>query len=359
MGFWVVGPISAKVAPSSQWIKPLMITALLCLGWQLAACSLASTSITAVDPDNNSLIVYSGRSETLVGPLMERFQEETGLDVRVRWGSTAELAATLLEEGSNSPADVFLAQDPGGLGAVLELLSPIPEEIRSLVDQRFQDPQGRWIGISGRARVIVYNTRALDAEDLPRDLWGFTDPQWSGRMGWAPTNASFQTMVTAMRASWGEARTRQWLERMLANNVIAYESNTPIVAAVGAREVDVGFVNHYYLYRFLAEEGDDFAARNFFLPDGGPGSLVMVSGAGLLKTSVHKENAERFLRFMLSSDAQEYFASETFEYPMVDGVEVHPELTPLSELSVVNVDLADLSDLTGTIDLLREVGVLP
>ncbi len=305
------------------------------------------------------LIIYSGRSESLVGPLVERFEAETGIDVSVRWGSTSELAATLLEEGGNSPADLYYAQDPGGLGAVITLLAPLPSDILELVDPGFRSPDGTWVGISGRARVVVYNTDRLTPEDLPEDIWGFTDPAWRGRIGWPPTNASFQTMVTAMRVMWGEDRTRAWLEGIQANEPRVYEKNTPTVAAVAAGEVDVGFVNHYYLYRFLEEEGESFPARNFFLPSGGPGSLVMVSGAGVLATAPHSENAFRFIRFLLSEESQRFFSSETFEYPLLRSVEASPGLVPLSELQAAEIGLADLADLEGTIRLLQVTGVLP
>jgi iron(III) transport system substrate-binding protein len=146
---------------------------------------------------------------------------------------------------------------------------------------------------------------------------------------------------------------------MLANDPIAYEKNTPIVAAVAAGEVDLGLVNHYYLYRFIQEEGERFPARNHFLPDGGPGSLVMVAGAGLLETASNPEAAEQFLDFLLSQVAQQYFATQTYEYPLVDGVVTARELPPLAELNAANIDLADLADLQGTVALLRETGVLP
>lgn len=306
-----------------------------------------------------SLVVYSGRSESLVGPIIQQFEETSGIDVEVRWGGTAELAATLLEEGENSPADIFFAQDPGGLGAVEDLLTPLPEDITNQVPERYRGPGGKWVGISGRARVVVYNTGRVSPEDLPADMWGFTDPQWSGRIGWAPTNASFQTMVTGMRVLWGEEQTRQWLAGILENDPVDYESNTPIVAAVGAGEVDVGFVNHYYLFRFLQEEGESFPARNYFLPGGGPGSLMMVAGAGVLEISNAKETAQQFIDFLLSPIAQQYFATQTFEYPLVEGVVTPRELPPLSELNAVDIELAALSDLEGTVALLREVGALP
>lgn len=344
--------------PVMHFASFLTATLLLILSLTLMACT---TPVPASAPSQppETLTIYSGRSESLVGPVIKQFQEATGVEVEIRWGKTAEVAATLLEEGDNTPADIFYAQDPGGLGAVSDMLVPLPEDVLDRVDPRFRDPDGHWVGISGRARVIVYNTEQVSREELPDDLWGFTDPKWQGRIGWAPTNASFQTMVTAMRVVWGEEKVREWLKGILANEPQVYEKNTPIVAAVGAGEVDVGFVNHYYLYRFLQEEGESFLARNYFLPGGGPGSLVMVSGAGVLDASDNKEAAHRFLRFMLAEVAQQYFASQTFEYPLVEGVRTHRELPPLGELNAVQIDLADLADLQGTVELLRDVRALP
>lgn len=252
----------------------------------IVVSSLSLTGCTGIasSTEKPELTIYSGRSESLVGPIISQFEAASGIKVAVRWASTSEIAATLLEEGQRSPADLFFAQDPGGLGAVKSLLSTLPDALLNKVPEGFRDPQGQWVGISGRARVIVYNTDHLTAQELPADIWGFTDLAWKGRLGWAPTNASFQTMVTAMRAAWGKAKTQQWLEGVQGNTPVAYDNNTAIVAAVGAGEIDAGFVNHYYLYRFLQEEGDDFPARNYFLSDGGPGSLVMVSGAGILET---------------------------------------------------------------------------
>lgn len=313
----------------------------------------------AADPDR--LVLYSGRSESLVQPVIDQFSEASGIEVDVRYGNTAEVAATLLEEGENSPADLFWAQDPGGLGAIAEagMLAPLPASALERVDPRFRSPEGLWVGISGRARVVVYNTDRVVPATLPADLEGFTDPRWMDRIGWAPTNASFQTMVTAMREVWGEERTRAWLEGILANHPIVYEGNTPIVAAVGAGEIEVGFVNHYYLYRFFQEEGEGFPARNYFLPAGGPGSLVMIAGVGRIAGSENEATALRFIEFLLSPVAQGYFANQTYEYPLIEGVQSNPTLTPLEALNAAGVDLAALADLQGTIELLEEVGALP
>jgi iron(III) transport system substrate-binding protein len=325
----------------------------------ISACTNQTASSHVGDPGR--LVIYSGRSESLVGPIIEQFSQATGVTVEVRYGSTSEMAATLLEEGKNSPADIFFAQDPGGLGAVSAagLLAPLPEETLSRVDARFRSSQDLWVGVSGRARVVVYNTDRLTADDLPGDIRDFTAPQWRGRIGWAPTNGSFQAMVTAMRQVWGEDETRSWLEGIQANQPQVYENNTSIVAATANGEVEVGFVNHYYLYRFLSEEGEGFKARNYFIQSGGPESLVMVAGVGRLTTGKNEDNAIRFINFMLSAVAQQYFASQTYEYPLVEGIQTPRELPPLQDLSALNIGLEQLSDLRGTLDLLRSVNVLP
>lgn len=313
--------------------------------------------------DPGTLIIYSGRSESLVQPIIDQFAAATGIDVQVRYGSTSEMAGVLLEEGANSPADIFYAQDPGGLGAVQQagLLQPLPAEIVAQVSPRFVAEDGSWTGISGRARVVVYNTNTITdpATQLPDDLWGFTDPAWNGRIGWAPSNGSFQAMVTAMRAVWGEEQTREWLQGIQANNPRVFEGNTPIVEAVANGEVAVGFVNHYYLYRFLNEQGEAFAARNYFLPSGGPGSLLMVSGAGILAGADNGANAERFIAFLLSAPGQQYFAAQTFEYPVIEGVrsEATPSLAELDELAL-DISLTDLADLEGTQDMLIDLGII-
>ena len=305
-----------------------------------------------------SLVVYSGRSESLVAPVIQQFREATGIDVQVKYGSTSQIAATILEEGDNSPADVFWAQDPGALGALRSLFRPVPSDVALAVPEWARAYDGSWVGITGRARVIIYNTD-LDESELPASVQELTDPKWKGRIGWPPTNASFRIMVTAMRHIWGEDETKAWLEGMVANDVQVFPKNTPIVAAAGVGEVDVGLVNHYYLHRFLAEHGDDFGARNLFLKDGGPGSLIMVAGAGILATAQNSDNADKFVRFLVSQVAQQYFAGSIYEYPLVEGIKKSRLLPALDELNGPDIDFALLDDLAGTEALLRETGVTP
>ena len=311
--------------------------------------------------EEQSLTIYSGRSAELIGPLLERFTEETGISVGVRYGSTAQLAALLVEEGDQSPADIFISQDAGALGAVQAagLFTDIDDDILERVAPAYRSREGQWVGLSGRARVVVYNTDALDPSELPQSILDFTEPEWRGRVAWAPTNGSFQAWVTALRVGEGEGGARAWLEGMRANDAPEFPGNSSIVEAVGRGEVDAGLVNHYYLSRFLAEHGEDFPARNHHTGPGDIGTLVNVAGAGILRTSEQTDAARRFLDFMLSEEAQRYYAETNAEYPLIAGVAGAPGLPSIADLEPPAIDLSDLADLEGTLRLLRETGVLP
>lgn len=306
------------------------------------------------------LTIYSGREEGIVEPLLEQFEEETGVEIEVRYGDSAELAATIAEEGDNSPADVFFAQDPGSLGSLETegLLAKLPDQLLDRVDARFRDPDGHWIGTSGRVRVVAYNTDLLSEDELPDSILDFTDPRWQGRIGFPPTNASFQAFVTVMRLELGDGATREWLEGIKANDPTLYDKNLPTVEAVGRGEVGVGFVNHYYL--FLAREEDpDLPVENHFLGAGDPGAFVSVAGAAILASTDQQDAAERFVEFLLSDEGQRFYAeaAEEAEYPLVDGIEPREGLPPLESLQGPDVDLDALGpELERTLELLNEVG---
>jgi iron(III) transport system substrate-binding protein len=325
-----------------------------------AETTAETTQQEPLTPGEGALVVYSGRSEELVGPVFEQFEERTGIDVQVRYGDTAELAATILEEGENSPADLFFAQDPGALGALQDegRFQPLPQDGLDRVPERFRSPDGVWVGTSGRARVVAYNTEELGEGDLPDSILDFTDPKWEGKIGWAPTNGSFQAFVTALRVLEGEDAARDWLEGIQANDPFEYSDNLTAVEGVASGEVQVAFVNHYYLFQLMEERGEDVPVRNYYLKNGDPGALVLAAGAGILDTAQNPEAARSFLEYVLSEEAQQYFADETFEYPLVEGVEINEALVPLSEIQSPNIDLSDLDDLQGTLELLQETGVL-
>ena len=325
----------------------------------LAAALFSAACGSAPATAGGTLTIYSGRSESLVGPLIEQFKEETGLDVAVRYGSTTEMAATILEEDNNSPADIYYEQDAGALGALAKAgrLAKLPDDLLNKVEPRFRSPEGVWVGTSGRARTVVYNTNTLTESDLPDDIFGFCDPKWKGRLGWAPTNGSFQAFVTALRVSEGEERARQWLACIQANEPHVYPKNTPIVEAAGNGEIDAGFVNHYYLFRFL-KENPDFPARNYYPRAGGIGSMVNVAGVGVVNSSSNPAAAEAFVEFLLSESSQQYFNTETNEYPLSANIELNSLLTPLKDIETPDIDLSNLDDLDGTLQLLQELGIL-
>ena len=308
-----------------------------------------------------TLTIYSGRSKSLVEPIIKQFEAASGIQVEVSYAGTTQLAAALLTEGDKSPASLFWAQDAGALGAVSkkQMFEKLPESILTQVPSGFRDAEGFWIATSGRARVLAYSPERVKMEELPQSIFDLTKPMWKGRVGWAPTNASFQAFVTALRVQVGEERTKEWLRGMKANGAKKYAKNTPIIEALAAGEIDLGLPNHYYLLRFKSKDADYPVAQTFFKASD-PGNLVNIAGIGLLKSSQNKEAALKFVEFLLSTKAQQYFTSDVFEYPAIEGVTPHANLLPLSELLQLapTFNLNDMDDLDGTVKLLRQVEIL-
>ena len=329
----------------------------------LALCALAATIGLAGcggGSGTDALTIYSGREEELVQPLIDAFAEKTGTTVDVRYGESAELAATIAEEGENSPADVFFSQDPGSLGAVDDELAELPQETLDRVAERFRDSGGRWVGTSGRTRVLAYNTDALREDAVPDSVFDLTAPAWKGKIGIAPTNASFQAFVTAMRLSVGDGKTKQWLVDLKRNEPRTYEKNTPIVEALATGEIELGLVNHYYLY-LVKEEQPDAPVANHFLAPGDPGALVSVAGAGVLATAGNEKAAREFVDYLLSDEGQRFYteSAEEAEYPLVAGIGAKEGLPALDTLEGPDVDLSTFgTELESTLELLRETGYL-
>ncbi len=316
--------------------------------------------VAAAEVDEEALVVYSGRSEDLVAPLLDQFTEETGIELSVRYGNTAAMTAQLLEEGDQSPADFFLSQDAGALGALANAgcLATLPEETLEQVAQTYRAEDDTWVALTGRARVIAVNPDLVPEADRPTSIDDVLDERWSGQVGIAPTNASFQSFITAIRVLEGEDAARQFLDGLVANDVQTYEGNGDVLAAVDAGEISMGLINHYYLYELAAEAGrESIVAENVFLDDGGAGSLINISGAGVVSGSDRGEDAQALLDFMLSETAQNYFAENTFEYPMIEGVEPPPGLPTLDELDAPDLDLSDLDSLGETLELINEAGL--
>jgi len=317
---------------------------LVTLALVVAFVSIACGGTDDSDADG-PLVLYSGRSEELVGPLIEQFESESGIEVEIRYADSSELAATLLAEGEETEADVFFAQDPASLGAATGLMSQLPEQTLDLVDPRFRDRDGRWVGTSGRVRVVVHNT---DVDlPLPQTIDDAVDPAWAGQMGVAPTNGSFLAFISAMILERGEDGTREWLEALAANDPVEFDGNAPIVEATDTGELAGGLVNHYYLLRLRAE-GQGDSTENYFIPAGDVGSLVMPAGVGVMAGTQRPDAAQQFVDFLLAEEAQTFFATETFEFPLIDGV-AQPEGVPaLSEIDAPDIDL---SELAGVLDL--------
>lgn len=328
-----------------------------------AGADTTPTTQASAEPTlSGQLVVYSGRSEDLIGPILERFEDETGVDVEVRYGSTPAMAAAILEEGANSPADVYIGQDAGSVGqlSLAGVFAPLPESILGRVPTQFSSEAGDWVGLSGRVRVVAYNKEAHTEDSLPDSIFDYTDPAWKGKVGWAPTNASFQSFVTAMRVVHGEEETKAWLEGMVANGAVEYSGNNQVLDAVASGEVEVGFINHYYFGPRLAEAGDSFGAAPYYFTNGDIGGLMNVAGAGILKSASNQEAALALLEFLLSEEAQSYFAEETYEFPLIDSVPPPAEYIPaLDSLNVIEVDLSQLGDVETTVAMLQETGALP
>ncbi|MBV1893041.1 MAG: extracellular solute-binding protein [Ilumatobacteraceae bacterium] len=289
----------------------------------MAACSSDDAG------SNGSVTIYSGRNESLIQPILDDFSDETNIDVKVKYGDSADLALLVEEEAAagNVQADVFLSQSPGSIGFLEqnERLAVLPAATLDLVPPTVRDASDKWIGFSGRQRVLVYNTDLVDPADLPESVYELTEPEWNDRVGVAPSNGSFQDFVTAMRSTDGEDATAEWLDGLAANDPVTYPKNSAIVAAVGRGEVDVGLVNHYYNYRALAENPDQPSANHNFAPDD-PGSILIVTGSAILEGSNNADNAAALINFLLSPAGQEYFANETFEYPLAIGMEPAAEV---------------------------------
>lgn len=349
-------------------VIPLVAVTLLTTVTLLSACSAGGQAASEGTSGANSamaepadLVIYSGRSEELVGPLMAKFTEETGIPIAVRYGETAELAAQLLEEGDGTPAQVYFAQDAGALGAVAAagLLRPLPAEIAEIVPANYRAADGTWTGVTGRARVIAYDSSQLQAGEVPTSVFELVDPRWRGQVAIAPTNASFQSFVTAMRVTQGDATTRQWLEGLVANDVQRFEKNGLILDAVDAGQVQLGLVNHYYWFEKAQQVGADaMNAQIAFTAPQDPGSLVNVAGVGLTVNSENDAAAATFIGWLLSREAQQWFVDNTFEYPLLPQVAAVDGIPPLASLRGPDVALAELTDLPATQQMLSDVGLL-
>ena len=325
--------------------RPIILTAVTALVAGLAACSAS---------EDETLVIYSGRNENLIGPLLEQLEEAVGSPVEVRYASSSELAAQLLEEGEATEADLFFSQDAGALGALAKagMLATLDESVIADVPAEYRDSEDRWVATSARARVLAYDPAQVPQVDEITSIDQLLEPEFAGVIGYAPSNASFHAFVTALRVERGEDGARQWLEAFRDQRPQVFENNNAVLDAVDAGQVAVGLINHYYWFQKVAEVGE-ISARLHYLSSDDPGALVNVAGVGVLDSSDDRDAASRAVQFLLSDTAQQYFVDETSEYPVVPGIS--HDLPPLTERH--RIDLNDLDSLEETLAMLDEVGL--
>lgn len=329
------------------------------LGAVTAVLALLFPALVACG-SGDELVIYSGRMEPLIADLLDQLEEEVGVEVEVRYASSAELASLLLDEGEGTNADLFLSQDAGALGALTEkgMLATLPQDVLGKVDERFQAKDGAWVATSARARVIGYDPAKVKEKDLPQSVDDVVDPKWKGKVAFAPTNASWQSFVTGLRVLKGDDEARKWLEAFKANDPQPYNNNIAILDAVNAGEIELGLINHYYWFEKVAEDGAAAVnAKLHYVGGDDPLALVNVAGVGVIKSTEKAEQARKAVEFLLSETAQRYFADRTAEYPVIDGITSKHDLPPLSELDSPELDLTDLSSLDETTKMLQEVGL--
>jgi iron(III) transport system substrate-binding protein len=307
---------------------------------------------------SGTLTLYSGRGSPLVSPLLDYIEDQyDGFTVDTRYEASTTLANEIETAGSASDADAFFSVNAGALGLLDDAgrTVTLPDEVQEMVPQQYRANDGAWTGTSGRARTIPYNTEELSDDDVPNDIFAVPDTEFAGNMGWAPSYGSFQGFLTAMRVMNGRSEAKSWLEAMLDAGVQRYNDEYVVSRAVANGELSAGFANHYYIQRVLANRPDAPLATAFTENDAG--AIFNVAGACVVDSTSDEELSTNFVRHLLSAEAQEYFATRTFEYPLIPEVEPVGDLPPVDDLATPDFDLAQLSDIGPTIDLMREVGI--
>lgn len=333
----------------------------------LRRCVSAAAVVALLSPmlvacsGSDALVIYSGRQKPLVGTLLDRLGDELGVEVEVRYGQSPELAHQLLEEGEATNADLFFSQDAGALGALSAegMLSKLPEQDLNVVAERFRAKDGTWVATSARARVVAYDPKQVDEADLPANVDDVVDPKWKGKVGYAPTNASWMSFVTGLRELKGEEAAREWLEKFKANEPQTYGNNILIRDAVDRGDVALGLINHYYWFKKVREQGvENVNVKLHYVGGEDPLALVNVAGVGVIKGTDKADEARRAVAFLLSEEAQVYFADHEAEYPVRDGVESsEKDLPELTEVESPDLDLSRLASLEETEKMLQEVGL--
>lgn len=326
----------------------------------LAGCGSSGSTDSAGGTSGQSITVYSGQHEQTVKALAADFEKRTGIKVELRSGDEAELANQLLQEGSASPADVFYAENPPALTVLEEkgLLAPVQADTLKAVPAADSSPKGDWVGVSARTAAFIAATGKGADTAPPASVRDLAKPEWKGRLGIAPGETDFAPVVTRMIKTDGADAAKKWLEGLKANAKV-YDSNEDLSVAVNAGEVEGGVIDHYYWFRLRDEKSAaDTHAKLHYFAKGDPGALVDVSGAAVLKNGKHQQAAQAFLAYLDGKDAQQLIAaSESYEYPLVAGVQGKAELSPIDSIGTV-ADVAQLGDGKEALQLLQDTGLL-
>jgi iron(III) transport system substrate-binding protein len=329
----------------------------------LGACSAVAIVLAGCgsQSDKNSLTLYSGQHEQTTAKLVAAFEHETHVRVQVRFGDEASLGNQLLQEGSSSPADVFLAENTPVLEDLRQhgLLAAVDPATLSAVPRRYSAAAGRWVGVSARVSALVYNTSRVKPSELPRSILELAQPRFKGKLGFAPSETDFQPIIAAITKVHGAAVAERWLQGLQANARL-YPDDETVVTQVNNGESLIAPINHYYWYRARAELGPDgtHSALAYFAP-GDVGELVDISGAAVLASSSHTANAQRFLAFLVSARGQEAIAhSSSYEYPLRPGIGGAPGLPPLDRVRPAALTPADLGDGRAALELEQKLGLL-
>ena len=323
----------------------------------LLACLLLSAlpvlAIGCGDDKEEVLVLYSGRSESLIAPAIEKFTKDTGIKVEVRYAGSVDLALTIIEEGKKSPADLFLSKSPGPVGLLGEKghLAKLSKETLDLAPA---SGTGLWTAITGRQRVLVYNTELLSHDELPTTIAELTSEKWAGRIAIAPGNGSFQDFLTLFRLEAGDDVALAWLKALKDGGTQTYPKNSYIVAGVNRGEVEAGLVNHYYNIRMKAED-PSMVSENHRFADGDPGGVTIATAIGVIKSSSNQKLAERFIQWLLSERGQAHFAANTWEYPLAGNVNARNGVEVPETIDVGSFDRLG-GGLERTLELIREAG---
>ncbi|HDR2683913.1 TPA: iron ABC transporter substrate-binding protein [Enterobacter ludwigii] len=331
-----------------------------CFSLALLSSSLfLSTQALAAD-NNEGIVVYNAQHENLVKTWVDGFTKETGIKVTLRNGDDSELGNQLVQEGTASPADVFLTENSPSMVLVdnAKLFAPLDAETLKQVPAEFRPAHGRWIGIAARSTVFVYNPEKLSEQQLPTSLMDLAKPEWKGRWAASPSGADFQAIVSAMLALKGEQATLEWLKAM-KTNFVAYKGNSTVMKAVNAGQIDGGVIYHYYRFVDQSKTGENSKnTQLYYFKHQDPGAFVSLSGGGVLASSKHKEQAQAFIKWITGKEGQESLrTNNAFEYAVGVNAASNPKLVPLKDLDAPKVEPSTLNS-KKVIELMTQAGLL-